>query len=275
MRALPCALIGALAFTFAAAPALAQTELEQAESAYLEVDFESTRDHALEALREGGHPPEELVRIYQLLGTASSLMGEEDAARDYFVRMLGIDRDAQLDESVPPRARNPYLEARGIWAARQGRLSISTGLDRASSAVRVELRDPTDMARRVRLAARLEGQAEYNQQEYQSQSVLAVPVEGAAEADRVEYYVEIVDMHGNVLLAEGSPFAPRVVGRVPSGGGGAEGEGGGGRVTFFEEPLFWILVGVGVLAAGAVTAAVIVDQRSSVALQTGISFGVD
>ena len=105
--------------------------------------------------------------------------------------------------------------------------------------------------------------------------MLAVPVEGAAEADRVEYYVEIVDMHGNVLLAEGSPFAPRVVGRVPSGGGGAEGEAGGGRVTFFEEPLFWILVGVGVLAAGAVTAAVIVDQRSSVALQTGISFGVD
>jgi len=265
----------ALLVTFAASPALAQSELAQAESAYLEVDFEGTRDHALEALREGGHPPDELVRIYQLLGTASSLMGEEDAARDYFVRMLGIDPDAQLDESVPPRARNPYLEARGIWAARQGRLAVETGLDRASSAVRVELRDPTDMARRVRLAARLEGAAEYTEQEYQAQSVLAVPVDGAAEADRVEYYVQIIDMHGNVLLAEGSPFAPRVVGRMPSGGGGAAENGGGGGVTFFEEPLFWILVGGAVLAAGAITAAVVVDQRSSVGLQTAISFGVD
>jgi len=267
---IPCALASLLA---AAAPARAQpSELEQAEAAYLDVDFEGTRDHAIEALRAGGHHPEQLVRIYQLLGISSSALGEEGSAREYFVRMLGIDPDAELDDSVPPRLGGPYLEARGIWAARPGRLRVEAGLDRASSAVRVELRDPTDMAERVRVAARLEGEARYQVDEYPATSVVSAPVQGAADADRVEYYVEILDTHGNVILAEGSAFAPRVVGRahVERGGGG---EGGG--VTFLEEPLFWILAGAAAAVAAGVTTAVVVDQRSRIGVQTGVSIGIE
>lgn len=269
---LVAAVLVSSATLFAARAAAQETEMERAEAAYLDVDFEGTRTHALEALREGGHSPQELVRIYSLLGISSSALGDEDAARDYFVRMLGLDANATLDDSVPPRLRNPFLEARGQWSARQGRLEVETGLDRASSAVRVELRDPTGMARVLRVAARLEGTAEYTVQEYQSQTVLAAPLAGAADADRVEYYVEVLDMHNNVILAEGSAFAPHVLGRAPTGGGG---DGGGGGPTIFEEPIFWIIVGAVALAGALVGTIIAIDAQSHLGVQSGVSFGID
>lgn len=257
-----------------ASPAAAQDDpLEAAETAYQEIDFEGVREHAIRALRAGGLGPEQLARTYELLGVSNSALGDVDAARDYFVRMLWLDPDAQLDESVSPRMREPYLEARGIRMARPGTLEIETGIDRGSSAVHVTLRDPSDMSRRVRVAARIEGGTDYTTQEYEASTELAAPLEGAATADRIEYYVQVLDMHGNVVLAEGGPFAPRVVGRAP---GAVAGEGevaAGGGPTVFEEPVFWIVVGAVLVVAGAVTVGVVVDQRSRIGVQSGVSFG--
>lgn len=249
----------------------AQDELSRAEAAYQEVDFDETHRHAVAALRAGGNTPEQLVRIYQLLGIASSALGREDEARDYFVRMLGLDRDAELDESVPPRLRDPYLEARGVWAARPGRLGMQVGLDRASSSLRVELADPTAMARRVIVHSRLEGEAQYVTQDAEARSAISIPVQGAASADRVEYYVEVFDEHRNVMLAEGSAFEPRVVGRerVPVGATGPAGP------SFFEEPTFWIIVGAVVAVAAGITIGVVVDSRSRIGAQSSITIGID
>lgn len=270
---LAMALVAGLAL--GASPASAQpSELERAEAAYQGIDFEATRVHALEALRGGGLDPEELVRVYQLLGISNSALGDTDAANDYFVRMLGIDPDAQLDGSVNPEMRAPYLEARGFWAARQGRLGIEAGLDRSISAVHIELRDPTGLARRVRVAARLEGAAEFTTVEYQAGAVVNAPLEGASEADRVEYYVEVLDTHGNVMIREGSAFSPHVVGRTPLGGGDVTAPAAAGG-TVLDEPVFWIVL-TAVLAAGAgVAIGVIVDSRSRIGAQTGVSFGID
>lgn len=263
--------VGALLLLLPSAAFAQESALERAESAYLEVDFDGTYEHALEALRAGGHQPDQLVRIYQLLGTASSALGREDEARDFFIRMLGLDRDAELDASVPPRLRDPYLEARGVWAARQGALRVQAGLDRARSSLRIELADPTDMARRVRVHARLEGEAEYRTHEGEARSVTDAPVEGAASADRVEYYVEVLDEHGNFLMTSGSAFEPRVVGRERVAGGVAP----AGGPSFFEEPVFWIIAGAVVATAAAVTVGVVVDQRSRIGAQTSISIGID
>jgi len=257
-----------------AAPATAQpagtnAHLRQAEEAYLEVDFESVQSHALEALRSGNLTPEQLVRTYELLGVANA-MSDPDAARDYFVRMLGVDPEHELDASVNPQMRDPFLEARGLWAARTTRLGVEAGLDRANSSVHVSLIDPTDMARRIRVAARLEGEAAFTEAEFDATGEVDAPVAGAADADRVEYFVEVLDVHGNVMLAAGSEFSPRVVGRLRQADGG-----GGGGGTVFEEPVFWIIVGAVVAVGAAIAIGVVVDQRSRIGAQTGISFGVD
>ncbi|MGE0789239.1 MAG: hypothetical protein AB7S26_26430 [Sandaracinaceae bacterium] len=246
--------------------------LERAEQAYQEIDFERVRELAVEALRTGTLRPEQLVRTYELLGVSNSALGDAEAARDFFVRMLWLDPDRQLDDSVSPRMREPYLEARGVRTARPGSMSIEAGIDRSAGTVHVELRDPSSLARRVRVAARLEGATEYTTAEYAAASALDAPLAGAANADRIEYYVEVLDMHGNTLLGQGSPFSPRVVGRTGAPQGGGE-DGGGGGVTFFEEPLFWIIVGAVVLVGAGITVGVVLDSRSRIGVQTGVNFG--
>src|SRR5690606_17365149 len=101
-------------------------------------------------------------------------------------------------------------------------------------------------------------------------------------ADRIEYWVELIDPYGNQLASMGSEFEPRTVGRVavvgaPPAGGPATGgttaptDGGGGSVI--EDPLFWIIAGGAVVVVGAVVTGVLVDEASRVPVQTGVSFG--
>jgi tetratricopeptide (TPR) repeat protein len=249
----------------------AASELQQAEEAYQNIDFEGVQSHALAALRAGGHPRAELVRIYQLLGVSASALEQEEQARDYFIRMLALDPDADLDESVPPRLRDPYLEARGVWAARPTRLELAVHLDRAQSALRVELVDPSHMARYIAIHARLEGAAQYEDHEVPATAIATAPVQGAAQADRVEYYVEVLDEHRNVVVDAGSAFQPRVVGRQPVGPGGS----GQSGPSVFEEPAFWIITLIVLGAAAGITGGIIADQRSRIGVQTGVTIGID
>lgn len=264
-------IVFAVTLALASAARAQDAELQQAEEAYQNVDFEGVQTHATASLRAGGHPRAELVRIYQLLGVASSALGQEEQARDYFIRMLALDPDADLDESVPPRLRDPYLEARGVWAARPTRLEVEVHLDRAQSSLRVELADPSHMARYVSVHARLEGAAQYETQELPAASIVTLPVSGAAQADRVEYYVEVLDEHRNIVLDAGTAFQPRVVGRQPVGPGGQQPPG----PSVLEEPAFWIVTLLLIGAAGAITGGIIADQRSRIGAQTLVSIGID
>lgn len=259
-----------------AAPCAAQGSsgaLGRAEQAYLEVDFEATLAAAQEALREGRHTPAQLVRIYELLGVSSAAVGEAERARDFFVRMLAIDPDTDLDDTVPPRLRAPFLEARGIVTSRPERLGAEVGLARVQSALHVALTDPFQLGRTLRVHARLEGTLEFSTREEAAQPVMFARLEGAATADRVEYWVELVDPFGNQILVLGSEFEPRVVGRAVPGSAGGGGGGGGGDIA--SEPWLWIVVGV-VVVGGGVTAGIILgDQASRLEVRTGVTIGLD
>jgi hypothetical protein len=266
----------ALALLVVSAPTSAQQAggaLARAEQSFLDVDFEGTLSAAQEALREGGHSPAQLVRIYELLGVSSAAVGEAERARDFFVRMLAIDSSADLDDTVPPRLRAPFLEARGIVTSRPQRLSAEVGLARSQSAVHVALTDPFQLGRTLRVHARLEGTLEFSTREEAAQPVMFARLEGAASADRVEYWVELVDPFGNQILLLGSEFEPRIVGRAVPAQGGGGGGGGGGDV--FSEPWLWIVVGVVVVGAGVTTGILLGDQASQLQLHTGVSIGVD
>jgi hypothetical protein len=282
MRATRCWLVASLACTFVVASlalssgAVAQASsgaLGRAEQSYLEVDFDGTLAAAQEALREGGHTPAQLVRIYELLGVSSAAVGENERARDFFVRMLAIDVSADLDDTVPPRLRAAFLEARGIVTSRPERLGAEVGLARVQSALHVALTDRFQLGRTVRVHARLEGTLEFSTREEAAQPVMFARLDGASTADRVEYWVELVDPFGNQILVLGTEFEPRVVGRVataPAGGGG-----GGGGADIVSEPWFWIVIGV-VVVGGGVTAGVILgDQASRLELRTGVTIGID
>ena len=74
-RTLLCVL-GVSAF-FATGTSAQSSHLASAEAAYAEIDYERTLEEAQAALEEGVYDPEELARIYELIGKAAAANGRD------------------------------------------------------------------------------------------------------------------------------------------------------------------------------------------------------
>jgi hypothetical protein len=280
-------LAAAMVMALAIAPSVASAQsgaeiLGQADAAYGEVDFERARTLAEQAIQAGGLSPQELVHAYQLVGVSASALGDAAASRQAFLLMVEIDPDARLDDTVPPRLRAPFLEARGMAGSHHGRLAAEVQLARAYSALRITLTDPFDIVTQIRLHSRVEGQVEFATSEHEPDDEIMARASGASSADRMEYWLEALDEHGNRVLMLGSEFEPRVVGRIAAaagggggGGGGDEGGGGGGGPGIFGEPAFWIVVGAVVAVGAGVGIGFAVDAQNHVQLGTGVRFGIE
>jgi hypothetical protein len=267
MRALPLLLL------LIAAPVEAQ--LEEAEAAYLDVDFERTLAASQAAIDSGELGPTELARAYELLGVSAAALGEPEVAQDCFLRMLSIDEDRELDDTVPPRLRGPFMEARGTLTARPDRLTVEVVLARAYSALRITLNDPFQMIQGVRVHVRVEGDTEWTEIEEDYEDEVMATFARAASADRLEYWLEVLDPNGNRIAVVGSEFVPLVVGRpapAPVGGGETGGGGGGGGPSIAEEPAFWLILGGVVLVGAGIGIGVGIDQASHVQLVTQVAF---
>lgn len=274
MRAASTLLAAGLALAPLAAPRPAtaqQDELHQAEQAYLQVDFQATLQHAHKALEAGGHSHRELVRIYQLVGISAAALDRGEEARDAYVRMLALDPEHEVDRNLAPRLRSPFLEARGYWTARSDRLEASVELDRDDGGLRVALTDPLDMAEAVILRARPAGAPSWSEVRVPALGAQLVPIEGVAEADRVQYALEVHDAWGNRLIEQGTVGSPRELGRLESSPtAGTEGPAEGSSI--FESPIFWGVVGAFVV--GATIGIVVAASNTSVGAQTDVSIGI-
>lgn len=266
-------LVVLLTLTALAMPALAQAQgdaLQRAEQAYSQVDFESTLRLATEALQGGAHTREQTVRIYQLIGIAAAALEQDDRSRDAYLRMLALNPEGQLDASIAPQFRGPFLEARGFWTSRTDRFDARAVLARQRSALRIDLSDPLNMARTVIVRARVEGAPAYVESRHPAAARIYAPVRGSGEADRVEFNIVVVDEHNNRLLEIGSDDDPRVVGRprVPVGTGQREESS-----SVFASPWFWIATAV-VVGGGVVTGIVLADQAGTVDAHTSVLVGL-
>lgn len=261
----------------AAEPEEELAPLAAAERAYASGELDTVTEHAITALSEGGHAPRDLVRIYFLLGVCATVFGDPDGARDFYQRMLAIDASATLDDTVSPRDRAPYLEARGIVTARPERLAVTGSFVRSRGAVRLLLSDPFSMAHAVRVHARLEGATDFVVSDHDVQADetshdVVAEVAGAAEAERVEYFAEVLDEYGNQLLVEGDPIEPRVVGLVAGADAALAAEASSGG-SVFEDPAFWIIAGGALLVIGGVVTGVAIDQSGRVSVRATVSAG--
>lgn len=253
-----------------ASPALAQTTLDRAENAYSEIDFPRVVALANQALEEGGHSPEEVARLYELIGLSNAAEREEDAAREAYVKMLALRPDAEVDTNLAPRLRGPFLEARGFWASRASGFSLEARVVRARGAIRVELSDPLGMASQVRVLSRDHSvMGPMTESTVDAQSDVLVEVPALPDAPQLDYAVQVLDEHGNRLAEIGTEDQPRVFGDaplvVPPEGGDAEGQGGG-------IPM-WVWIVGGVVAAGALALGLGFGLRDRpITLQSAVTF---
>ena len=186
-----------------------------------------------------------------------------------YIRMLALDPEHEVDRNLAPRLRSPFLEARGYWTARSDRLEAEVELASDEGALRVTLSDPLDMAEAVIVRARPAGAASWSDTRVPAMDSQLVPVEGLAEADRVEYAVEVHDAYGNRLVELGTVGAPRALGEMEVGPGPAEPDGGD---SIFSSPIFWGVAGA--VVVGAAIGIGFAASDTSVGARTDVSIGV-
>lgn len=210
------AVAAALAISsLATTPARAEEDpLKAAEAAYQKIDFDGTLENARKALKAGGNEPKRVARIYYLLGLAHATKQNPDEARDAFVRMIAIAPDMQIEKSLSPRLRSPYLEARGYWASRPEKLGAEPKLNVDDSKLIVGVTDPASMVDRVRVRTRLKPGGDYREAVEKPGDEVVVTVPGLAQRGRVQFNIALLDEHGNVLWRSGTDGAPEALGTL-------------------------------------------------------------
>lgn len=233
----------------AAAPALADDSaalLDQAQQAIDDIDYETARRLAAQAIDGGKLEGKALHRAYRLAGESAAALGDTKSAKEHFLRWIVLDPKAELAAGSSPKIGMPFSEARAE-AEKLGRFSVDVAVNRQKDKVEIVLsaHDPLAMVAGMRLQL---GDA----------SVVAVTgtraVLPAADAATVAVAVAVVDARGNEL-------SRRTVAGATSTGGDTTPPRGGGDVVTRAQPTHrggwptivrWpVWTGLAVVAAGA------------------------
>lgn len=91
--------------------AAANPNLEKCRQLETEFDYQGMVAECSIAAADPTTTPEERVEINRLLGFAHTAIGDEDAAHVWFLRLLTLDPEHELDKEVSPRFRSAFAKA--------------------------------------------------------------------------------------------------------------------------------------------------------------------
>jgi hypothetical protein len=251
----------AVAFSLAVASAGAsaraatpQQEVEAAETAYANLEYEDANKAAERALRLRGLTHDQLVRAYRVLGLTAGSLGKEQQARDAFVTLLALDPDFQLDSAVSPKVQSPFFEAKGYWrsvAVKPGMEAQTLLRPKEPGTLRVTLRDPSHLVKKMQVAYRWGAMAPMTASTPAPAEVVSIDVpEPPSGVTRFDYYVAATDDRDNVVFEVGNAAVPRTAVVEPEKVTVVAGKREEGS-SIFASPWFWIPVGVVVVGAAA------------------------
>ncbi|MDX2052447.1 MAG: hypothetical protein SFV15_08660 [Polyangiaceae bacterium] len=190
-----------------AAWAKSPASIQQAETAYREVDFSRTREVAKEALSRGSHKPRDTERLYFLLAMSAAALGEEDEAKAAFTALIGINPDTRLEKSLSPKLRGPYAEALGFWKSIDEKLDARATFSDDQKQLIVEVTDPADMVRALGVRSRRAG-GRYTATKVKvvkgEPVIVSIPSKNAPR----EFLLVLLDEHGNALRTVGTAARP-------------------------------------------------------------------
>jgi hypothetical protein len=126
--------------------------LARAQAAIEDVDFATAKKLVEQALGGGGMDPGELARAHRCAGEVAAALGDDDQARDHFVRWILLDPNAALAPGVSPKISAAFDKARKE-AAGLGALRLSVRMTREANkgVVVVDAKDPVDLVAQIRV----------------------------------------------------------------------------------------------------------------------------
>jgi hypothetical protein len=264
-RSVPGLLIASLLL---AAPASAQ--LEDAGRAYGDLNYEACRKAARAALEEPGVKSER-VETYKLLGLCEAALGDTDAARSAFMKMLALKPDATLPPGLSPRFTSSFLEAKGEWVGKEplGLELFGEKVEDGARIIRLIVRDEAGLVARVTWedddGERGPALVSAEKMELEVPPTLSLTLLALDEHDGVVATLPL----GEAAEEEAAPTALAEPEPEPAAQASEEEEAG--------PPWLWIGVaasaGVLLAAGGAVAAGVFLAQPRDVTLQSEVAFG--
>jgi hypothetical protein len=270
-RALAFAALLALA-SFAprarAADAKVQQDLEQAEQALVNLDYDTANKIATRLAQAHGLSHDQVVRTYRLLALTDAVLDKEAASRDAFIALLTFDPNYAGDPNLGPKVQAPFMEAKGTMRAQ----AVQPGLDATVTLpssdpgqAHVTTRDPTHVSKKVVFAYRWAGDPTFTTVPVAAGDNVPADITPAPPGTtRLEYYAQALDANDSVVFEVGNPNTPKTatVEIAPAPVGGV---GGGAPVqeshSIFASPWFWTVAGV--VVAGAGTGIYLAAHKSS------------
>jgi hypothetical protein len=239
------------------ARAAGRADVDAAETAYADLDYERANKLAADVVARGGLAHAELVRAYRVLARTHAILDHDKEARAAFVWLLTIAPDEKEDAAMPPKVNDRMAEARGAL----GGYNVKPGIEIAATlrlheagTLRVTARDPTHVAKKIVVGWRWGGGA-WTTTEIAagdaSVDVAAPPV----NATHLDFWAQARDERDDVLFEDGTSALPKTanlpaIETPPPPRRAPKDER---QPSIFVSPVFWAIVGGVVLASGAIT----------------------
>jgi hypothetical protein len=109
--------------------------LDQAQQAIDNIDYEAARSFVGKALDGGGLALADHLRALRIAGEVEAALGNDAGAREHFATWIYLDPKAKLADGLSPKITAPFDEAR----AATGALVIDVSLERSGDGVKVTL----------------------------------------------------------------------------------------------------------------------------------------
>jgi tetratricopeptide (TPR) repeat protein len=191
-------------------------------AAYEALDYRN----AIRLLEEASHTSltrDEQVQCYRTLAFAHASVGEPDAAREAFKRLLRVDPAAQLDRTVSPKLSAIFEQARAAVSSVVGLQqvlpvitpTVTPPRPRGGEPLRIEIAYPGGAAADASLFHRVAGEVTYQKLSARGtgagrfQFTLPPP---AVRPPAIEYHVVVLDERGAALALAGSLARPLSLG---------------------------------------------------------------
>jgi hypothetical protein len=200
--ALALALVAALAAPAGADPA----QLDRAQQAIDDIDYEAAKRHVSEALEAGGLSLRDHLRALRIAGEVEAALGDVDAARRHFATWILLAPDAALPGGLSPKITEPFEAARAEVAA-DGPFAVEVRLERTGGQVQVllDVQDPLSLIAGFDATA---GDATVRG--------TGTSAELAAGDGRVTVEVSVFDQRGNQLAVERAVLGPAAAAPPPA-----------------------------------------------------------
>lgn len=268
------------ALTLAAIDARADNDaLARAQSLYDELRYEEAYAAYREALAIKGNRPTDIADIYLHLGILAASMDRKDEAVDQFARLLLVNPGAQLAKGVPPKVRGPFEIAQTARATTNSFRLDHAPINRlpAAGGLQVEAQlqgDSLDLARGVTLRYRQAGAASYSalSKEGRGRLLFTVAASELPEKRDVEYFLELNDAFGGVLLEFGAANSPIVVRASQGGATPVAASHVESTAAWYKNPWIWVATGAGavlLLAGGTAVAVALATAPNPTAAEFG------